>query len=195
MTTWYLIRSLGLVAYLAFSLSLALGASSTTSGTSGPAIDRRVVRQLLHRSVAVLGLLTLFLHLLLVVRDTFVPTSLSAVLVPMTASYRPFALALGTLALYAFVLAAAVGWSRTLIAAALSERAWRRLHGAAYVGWGLCLGHGILAGADSGQRWAWGVYAAGVGLVATALVWRRTAAARRPFRREVDGRFTARVVR
>jgi sulfoxide reductase heme-binding subunit YedZ len=195
MTTWYLIRSLGLVAYLAFSLSLALGASSATSGTGGPAIDRRVVRQLLHRSVAVLALVALFLHLLLVVRDTFVPTSLSAVLVPMTASYRPFALALGTLALYAFVLAAVVGWSRTLVAGALSEQAWRRLHGAAYAGWVLCLGHGILAGADTGQRWAWGVYAAGLALVVTALVWRQTAAARRPFRREVDGRFSARVVR
>lgn len=195
MTTWYLIRSLGLVAYLAFSLSVALGASSTTSAAGGAAIDRRVVRQLLHRSTAVLALLALFGHLLLVVRDTFVPTSLSAVLVPMTATYRPFALALGTVALYAFVLAAVVGWTRTTIAEALSEQAWRRLHGAAYVGWALCLGHGILAGADSGQRWAWAVYAAGVLLVATALVWRRTAAARRPFRREVDGRFRARVVR
>lgn len=195
MTTWYLIRSLGLVAYLAFSLSLALGASSTTSGAGGPAIDRRVVRQLLHRSVAVLALLALFLHLLLVVRDTFVPTSVTAVLVPMTASYRPFALALGTLALYAFAMAAVVGWTRTAIAGALSERAWRRLHGAAYAGWALCLGHGILAGADSGRRWAWLVYAAGVVLVAAALVWRRASVARRPFRREVDGRFSARVVR
>lgn len=195
MTTWYLIRSLGLVAYLAFSLSLALGASSTTSAAGEAAIDRRVVRQLLHRSVAILGLVSLALHLFFVVRDSFVPTSLTAVLVPMTAQYRPVALALGTLALYAFVLAAVVGWSRTAIATALSERAWRRLHSLAYAGWALCLGHGILAGSDTAHRWSWAVYAAGVALVATALVWRRATTARRPFRRELDGRFSARVAR
>ncbi|GAB4010237.1 hypothetical protein [Nocardioides ultimimeridianus] len=195
MTTWYLIRSLGLVAYLAFSLSLALGASSAISATGGAAIDRRVVRQLLHRSVAVLALVALFLHLLLVVRDSFVPTSVSQVLVPMTATYRPFALALGTLALYSFVLAAIVGWTRTAVAAALSERAWRRLHAAAYVGWVLCLGHGILSGTDAGRPWSWAVYGAGVVVVAAALGWRRATVARRPFRREADGRFSARAVR
>lgn len=195
MTTWYLIRSLGLVAYLAFSLSLALGASSTTSGAEHAAIDRRVVRQLLHRSVAVLGLVALLLHLVLVVRDSFVPTSLSAVLVPLTATFRPFALALGTLALYSFVLAAVAGWSRTAVAGALGERAWRRLHASAYVGWVLCLGHGILAGTDTSQQWSWLVYGAGAAVVVAALAWRRSAAARRPFQRHADGRFRARAVR
>jgi sulfoxide reductase heme-binding subunit YedZ len=194
-TTWYLIRSLGLVAYLLFSLTLALGAASTTSGATGEAIDRRVVRQLLHRSVAVLALGALAAHLVLVVLDSFVPTTLPQVLVPMTATYRPFALALGTVAMYSLVLAAVSGWARAAIASTFSEPAWRRVHHAAYVGWALCLGHGILAGTDSPRHWSWAVYAAGVVLVAGALSWRRASSRRRAVVRGADGRFRTGAMR
>ena len=195
MTTWYLIRSLGLVAYLALSLSLALGGASTTSARSPGAIDRRVVRQLLHRSVAVLGLVALAAHLVLVVLDSFVPTTLPQVLVPMTATYRPVALGLGSLAMYAFVLAAVTGWARSAIAGALSERAWRLIHASAYVGWMLCLAHGILAGTDTGRLWSWAAYAGGVLAVGGALAWRRASVGRWGLGRDASGRFHARAAR
>jgi len=192
--TYDLIRSFGLVAYLAFSLSLALGLASVTGGVTDGAIDRRLVRQLVHRSAAVLGLLALALHLVLVVVDTYVATPLSAVLVPFTAGYKVFALGLGTLAMYALVLAAVSGWARLTLARALSERAWRWLHGAAYAGWALCLGHGILAGPDSGQRWALAAYAGGALAVAAGGVV-RVAGGRHVLRRHGDGTFGYREVR
>lgn len=162
MTMYDLIRSFGLLAYLAFSLSVALGLASLSGGPSARALDRRVIRQLLHRSAAVVGLIALGAHLVLTVVDSYVSTSATAVLVPFTAGYQVFALGLGSLALYCFVAAAASGWLRLATARLISERGWRWLHRSAYLGWGLCLLHGILAGPDNGRPWAWGAYAAGV---------------------------------
>lgn len=188
MMMYELIRSFGLVAYLGFSLSLALGVASVTGGISHRAIDRRVVRQLLHRSAAVVGLLTLVTHIALTVIDSYISTPLHAVVVPFTSAYQTFALGLGSLALYSFVAAALSGWLRLSIAGLLSERAWRWVHRVSYVGWALCLGHGILAGPDTHQVWALGTYAAGVAAVAIG-VGVRIAGSRHVLRRDIDGAF------
>lgn len=194
MTIYHLIRSLGLVAYLAFSLSLALGVASLTGGVTDTAIDRRLVRQLVHRSAAVVGLVALALHIVLVVVDSYVSTPITAVLVPFTSGYKPFALGLGTLALYLLCLAAVSGWARLLLARLTSERGWRWLHRSAYAGWALCLLHGLLAGPDTRQGWALLAYAAGV-LAVGAGAAVAAAGARHVLRRDVHGSFRFREVR
>lgn len=183
-----LIRSCGLVTYLAFSLSVALGIASASGDVSDKAIDQRAVRQLLHRSVAVTGLAALVLHIALTVIDTYIATPLHAVVVPFTSSYKPLALGLGSLALYSFVIAAGAGWLRLAVARLLSERGWRRVHQSAYVGWALCLGHGLLAGPDTDQPWALAAYAAGVAVVVAGLA-ARIAGSRHVLRRQADGAF------
>ena len=194
MTMYDLIRAFGLVAYLGLSLSLALGIASVTGGVSDAAIDRRVVRQLLHRSAAVVGLLALGTHITLTVVDSFIATPLHAVVVPFTSGYQPFALGLGSLALYGFVVAALSGWFRLSVAGLLSETAWRWLHRSAYVGWALCLGHGLLAGPDTRQAWGLGTYAAGVVTVLIGLAVRR-AGERHVLRRDAAGAFRFREAR
>ena len=188
MMMYELIRSFGLVAYLGFSLSLALGVASVTGGATDRAIDRRVVRQLVHRSAAVVGLLTLVTHIALTVLDSYIATPLHAVVVPFTSGYQTFALGLGSIALYCFVAAAVSGWLRLSIAGMLSERAWRWVHRSAYAGWALCLGHGLLAGPDTHQVWALGTYAAGVVAVLVGLGV-KLAGDRHVLRRDVDGAF------
>ena len=194
MLTYDLIRSFGLVAYLGLSLSLALGIASVTGDVTDRAIDRRLVLQLVHRSAAVVGLLALVVHLTLVVLDTYVATPLSAVLVPFTSGYQPFALGVGTLAVYGLVLAAASGWLRIVVARRTSERGWRRLHRSAYAGWALCLLHGVLAGPDTGRPWTLAAYAGG-GLAVLAGVFVRAAGARHVLRRDLDGAFRFREAR
>ena len=194
MTMYALIRALGLVAYLAFSLSLALGLASRSGGLSPQALDRRVIRQLLHRSAAVVGLVVLATHIALTVVDTYVSTSITAVLVPFTAGYKAVALGIGTLALYAFVLSALSGWLRLATARVSSERGWRWLHRIAYLGWGLCLLHGVLAGPDLGRPWALGTYAVGVAAVVVGYLVHRSGS-RHVLRRGVDGSFRFREAR
>ena len=194
MVMYELIRSLGLVAYLAFSLSLALGIASLSGGLTDQALDRRVIRQLLHRSAAVVGLVALAAHLCLTLVDTYVSTSLTAVLIPFTSGYKALALGIGSLAMYAFVLAGASGWLRLTAARVLSERGWRRLHQLAYAGWALCLLHGVLAGPDLGQPWALAVYVLGVAMVVAGWVAHR-AGRRHVLHRDLTGAFHFREVR
>lgn len=184
MTIWYLMRACGLVALLAFSISVGLGAFSTV----GWRPERRLLHQLLHRSVAVLGLVFLLLHLTFVVLDTSVPIPLGVVLVPFTAAYRPFAVGLGTLALWSLVLAAVSGWARGSVLNAsprAGERTWRTLHAVAYVGWALSIGHGVLTGTDTGTWWTTLTYVvcAATGIAAVTTRWRH-----RSPRRVVDRR-------
>jgi len=194
MTMYDLIRSFGLVAYLAFSLSLALGIASLSGGAGPQALDRRVIRQLLHRSTAVVGLVALATHLTLTVLDSYISTSLTAVLVPFTAGYQVIALGIGTLALYCFLVAAVSGWLRLTTARVLSERGWRWLHRVAYAGWGLCLLHGVLAGPDTGSPWALASYALGVAAVVVGLGVHRLGS-RHALRRDLQGAFHIREAR
>lgn len=184
MTIWYLMRACGLVALLAFSIAVGLGALSTV----GWHPERRLLHQLLHRSIAGLGVLFLVLHLTFVVLDTSVPIPVGAVLLPFTASFRPLAVGLGTLAMWAMVLAVVSGLARGALRGSsteTSERTWRILHGASYVGWALSIAHGVLTGTDTGTWWTTATYAlcALTGTVALTMRWRR----REP-RRVIDRR-------
>lgn len=180
MTLWYLARAAGLIALLAATASVVLGAlASTGHGTDDRSRDRRVLRQLAHRSAAVVTVAMLGLHVVLVVTDSFVDLSVPGALVPFTAGYRGFALGLGTLAAYGLVAVAISGAARgRLAASARSARHWRALHASAYVVWLLSLGHGILAGTDTGRWWTWVLYAGSAAAVAGALVARLVVADR-----------------
>ncbi len=174
MTIWYLMRACGLVALLAFSTAVGLGALSTV----GWHPERRLLHQLLHRSIAVLGLIFLLLHLTFVVLDSSVPISVRAVLVPFTAPYRPLAVGLGTIAMWAVVLAALSGWTRGSFlrnSSETGERTWRVVHGISYAGWALSIAHGVLTGTDTGTWWTTLTYVLCAMAGAAALVtrWRR----------------------
>jgi len=186
MLMYQLIRALGLIAYLSFSLTVGLGIASAGGGRTIRALDRRLVRQLLHRSTAVIGLATLALHVGLTVADTYVDTSLAAVLVPFTAGYDTFALGLGSLAIYALVLAGISGWLRTTLARRVSERTWRWLHWGSYAGWALALLHGLIAGPDTAAVWALVTYAAGIALVLAGAIGRLVTARHQVRRRDGD---------
>ncbi|MFT4265582.1 MAG: ferric reductase [Nocardioides sp.] len=179
MTTWYLIRALGLVSLLALTATTCLGALATVGSRRPDAAEERLLRQLVHRSVAVLGLALLALHIALAVLDAYVSIPVWAVAVPLASGYRPVAVALGTLALYAFVTAAVSGWSRGRMAGSPGgARAWRALHLTAYAGWGLSMAHGIFTGTDTATWWAIATYAA-CGLLVTASVLARLGVRRR----------------
>jgi sulfoxide reductase heme-binding subunit YedZ len=170
MTFWYLARAGGLAAMVLLSLATAFGAlGSVRRGDP----ERRVVWQYLHRTAAITGLLFLVGHVSAVVLDAKSHVSLEAVVVPLTSSYRPIAVALGTLAAYLFVLVALLGALRGRLAASPGATAtWRALHASAYMAWGLGLLHGFLAGTDSGHTWVRALDALVVGLVLAALLVR-----------------------
>lgn len=180
MTIWLLARATGMVALIAFTASVALGALAASPKAlpihdkmaAGDRMDRRFLKQMAHRSAAVIGLALLLVHAILIIIDSFVNVSISGALVPLTAGFRPIALAAGTLSVYAFMAVAVSGALRGRLAtSAASVRRWRYVHLSAYAGWALAMGHGIFAGTDTGTRWATAMYVAcGVAVLAAVTV-------------------------
>lgn len=177
MTLWFLARAAGFVALLAATVTVTLGALGASARPPGTRVDRahvahvdrRVLAQLVHRSAAVITLAMLALHGVLLVLDHYVAVGWSGALVPFTAGYRGFALGLGTLALYAFLVVAASGALRGRLAGSpRAVRAWRGVHLSAYGAWVLALGDGVLAGTDTARPWALVLYGGCAALVAAA---------------------------
>ncbi len=166
MTIWYIARGAGLAALVLLTMSTAIGALMT--GRGKPAT--RVMWNYVHRVSASLGLGALVLHIGSILADSYAHVGWVASIVPFTSSFRPTWIGMGTLAVYTFVLVAAVGVARARIATSeRGTRVWRRLHGLAYVGWGLALLHGFNSGTDSGVGWVRGLYIACAAAVATAV--------------------------
>lgn len=178
MTLWYLARAAGFAALLAATASVTLGALASGSRTHEPrGRDRRVLRQLAHRSAAVVTIAMLALHVTLLVLDSYVDVSVPGALVPFTAGYRAVALGFGTLATYAMLVVAMTGALRGRIAAsAIGARSWRAIHLSAYAVWVLAMAHGLLAGTDTGTRWSWALYG-GCAVSVLVAVWIRVSAA------------------
>jgi sulfoxide reductase heme-binding subunit YedZ len=176
MTVWYIARGAGLAALVLLTLTTSLGALAT--GRGKPAT--RVVLSYVHRVTAALGLGVLLLHIGTILADRFAHVSLSSVVIPFTAGYRPTWVGVGTLAVYTFLLVATVGLARGRMAAsAVGAKLWRGLHALAYVGWGLAMLHGINAGTDRGVGWVRLLYVA-CGAAVAASVAVRIGLERRP---------------
>lgn len=163
MTTWIALRAAGIAAYVMLFLSVAWGLAATTR-PFGTRISKPT-STLVHRFMATCGLFLLAVHVVGLLVDRYVRFDVLDVLIPMRAPYRPLAVTLGVIAMYATVLVVVTSWLRTRIGTA----AWRRTHLLAVPAFTLSLLHGILAGTDSGLPWMWWTYVS-TGLIVVFLV-------------------------
>ena len=172
MTLWYLARAAGLVTMVMFTVSAVLGMVMPRIRSA----ERRFWLQYVHRSAAVTGLVLLLTHLVAVFADSYVSISPLVLVWPFGSGYRPFAMAVGALALYGLVLAALVGAARGRLASSEKfTKYWRKLHIAASVGWLLSIGHALLAGTDRSTPWMLGITVGCLAAVATAGAYRLNA--------------------
>jgi methionine sulfoxide reductase heme-binding subunit len=164
-TFWLLARAFGLTAYLLVTLSILVGLL----------LKARPFRSLkpaavtdLHRILAMLGLAAVAGHGIALVLDSTVRVSVPALFVPGLIPYRPVWTSVGVVAAETMVLVYASFSQRKRI----GTRNWRRLHWATYGIFAAATIHGLAAGSDSSQPWAFGVYLLAVGSVAAATSWR-----------------------
>jgi hypothetical protein len=148
---WYLTRSTGVVSLLLLTLTMVLGVIDVNrwSTPSWP----RFVLDSLHRSVSLLVLVFLGLHILTAVLDSFAPISLWEAIVPFIGSYRPLWLGLGAVA-FDLLLALTI---TSLMRQRLGHRAWRITHWLAYACWPIALLHGLGTGSDIKSLWSLGL--------------------------------------
>ena len=156
MTLWFTARGAGLSALLLLSMSTALGALMTGRGTPAG----RVVWHYVHRSDRVAGTPACSSCIIAtILADPYAGVGWRAALIPFTSGYRPTWVGLGTLAVYTFVLVAAVGAARGRFASTPRGAAiWRALHSLAYLGWAMAMWHGFLSGSDSDVTWVRALY-------------------------------------
>jgi sulfoxide reductase heme-binding subunit YedZ len=174
MLPWILGRGLGIAAYLCL---VALTAAGLWLRHPWRLRWRRPAPQAqlrLHATLAALTLVLLLGHITALVLDRYAGVGVRGAIVAGGASYRPFAVALGTVSVYLGLL---VGVSAAL-AGTLVRRAWLPVHKVASAVFVLTWLHALLAGSDS-SRLAWLYVVTGAFLIGLA-VTRRLAPAPAP---------------
>ncbi len=141
---WIIARSVGLTALVLLTVLVSLGIL-----LSHP-LNRSTWRQtkellVWHRYLSVFVLALIAVHVLAIVLDKYAHVSIVGALVPGLAGYRVLPVALGTVALYAFLITA----SSASYAQKLPPKLWMGIHRWALVIFALAWTHGVLAGADS----------------------------------------------
>jgi methionine sulfoxide reductase heme-binding subunit len=165
-TFWLLARASGLTAYVLLTTT-ALAGLVLKSRPFGRKVRAAALTDV-HRFLTFLALGALALHGLALTLDRTVHMPVAALVVPGASTYRPVPVALGVLACELGLLIA-VSFS---LRRRIGFRNWRRLHWLTYVLFAFATVHGIAAGTDSSQPWAFSLYLGAVGAVVFAASWR-----------------------
>lgn len=165
-TTWYAARAGGVVSYLLVSTCVLAGIL-LAGKRRVPSLPRFAVEDV-HRFLGILAGVFIAVHVGAVALDSVVPFSLTQLVVPFTASYRPLATGLGIVALELLLAVSVTNRLRSR----LPHRIWRRAHYATLAVWLLATVHGILSGTDRDQTWLLWLYALTVAAVAGAAALR-----------------------
>jgi methionine sulfoxide reductase heme-binding subunit len=163
---WYAARASGFAAYVLLSLVVCLGLA-----LGGKAQSRRWPRfsvEDIHRFGGLLVGSLIGVHVLAIAADSFLPFSLTQLLVPFTSTYRPLWTGLGIAAAELLVALAITNHYRRR----LRYGVWRKAHYLNFAVWGLASMHGLMAGTDRGAAWLAILYGISVASVLVLLVWR-----------------------
>ncbi|HEU5244200.1 MAG TPA: hypothetical protein VFU33_07360 [Gaiellaceae bacterium] len=163
---WYAARASGVAAYVVLSVVVCLGLT-----LGGKVQSRRWPRfsvEDVHRFGGLLVGSLLGVHVLAIAADSFLPFSLTQLLVPFTSSYRPLWTGLGIAAAELLVALAITNHYRKR----LPYSFWRKAHYLNFAVWALASVHGLMSGTDRGTAWLAVLYGVSVASVVTLLVWR-----------------------
>ena len=139
---WYASRATGIVCLVLLTVVALLGILVNRQGRL-PGLPRFAVTGL-HRSISLLAVGFLAIHVITAVADKFVTIQLIAAVVPFTSSYEPFQIGLGAVALD--LMAALIITS--LLRAHLGRRLWRGVHWLAYAAYPVAVVHSITSAKD-----------------------------------------------
>jgi methionine sulfoxide reductase heme-binding subunit len=141
---WLAARATGIAAFLLLTFQIALGlVLSHPTNKSTWKLSKRIFPWHEHLWVFVIAFLGV--HIVGIVLDPYAGVGIGGALIPGLSSYRSSPVALGTMALYAFLLTAITARYTRLLPSGM----WLSIHRLALVVWGLSWLHGILAGTDA----------------------------------------------
>jgi sulfoxide reductase heme-binding subunit YedZ len=163
---WYLMRGSGVTALLLLTGVLVLGIL-TSRHASLPSLPR-FATMTLHRSISLLAVAFLAIHVTTAVIDPYAQVRLVDTAIPFAGSWQPLMLGLGTLSLDLLVAVLV----SSLLMRRISRRTWRTIHWLGYGTWPLAFVHSLGIGSDSGTLWLRAIAVASFASIATAVIWR-----------------------
>ncbi len=163
---WYLTRGTGIVALILLTLSLGLGVANVLR-MRVPGAPRFVTLGV-HRTISLLAVAFVAVHVLTTVADGYVPIGIASAVIPFSAGYRPFWVGLGAVA-FDLLLALMI---TSLLRRRFGYRVWRTVHWAAYGCWPIAFVHALGTGTDPGTGWMTAILASLAGLVGAAVLGR-----------------------
>jgi predicted ferric reductase len=163
---WYTSRATGVVALVLLTAVLVLGIMVSRQARL-PGLPRFAGTSL-HRSVALLSVTFVAVHIATAIADPFVTIGIAASVVPFISPYEPFWLGIGAVSVD--LMLALIGTS--LLRARIGRRTWRAVHWLAYVSWPVAFAHSIGSGTDLRHGWMLDLGLACAAAVAAALAWR-----------------------
>ncbi len=156
--TWELVRSLGFAAYLLLFIGIASGIFQSMPFFGGKAKNLFFAA---HTFSLRTGLLLITAHVLLLAVDTYNPFSWTELLIPLASESKPVAYGLGILAFYLILFLAV----NSEVISLLGKKRWHLLHLLAYPAFLAAMIHGIAAGTDSSEPWAFAFYSVTGGII------------------------------
>jgi methionine sulfoxide reductase heme-binding subunit len=163
---WFAARGAGIVSLLLSTAVVCLGLL-TAMRFGRPGWPRFLTVEL-HRSIALVSVIFVGIHVVTAVLDPFTSLGIVAALVPLASSYRPVDVALGVVSVY-LVLAVLLS---SLVRDRISQRTWRAIHWLAYAAWPTAVLHSIAAGSDAFAPWMLALVGGCCAAVVGALIWR-----------------------
>jgi DMSO/TMAO reductase YedYZ heme-binding membrane subunit len=185
---WYATRGAGATTLVLLTISVVLGICEVRRWQPG-GVPRFAIAAM-HRTISLLALALLAVHIVTTLLDPFPPIGVLNAAVPFVTDYRPLWTGLGTLASDMLVALAVTSLARRR----LGYDAWRRLHWLAYACWPVALLHGLGNGSDADSTWMLALTMACVGAVVVAVGGRLAARPARPARGPVAGVLTLALV-
>jgi len=143
---WLAARATGIVTFLLLTFQICLGLIlSHPTNKSTWKLSKRIYPW--HEHLWVFVMAFLLVHIVSIVLDPYAKVTVAGALIPGLSEYRSSPIALGTMALYAFLLTAITARYTKLLPAGV----WLTIHRLSLFVFVLVWLHAVLAGSDSGE--------------------------------------------
>lgn len=174
---WYTSRATGLVALVLLTSVVVLG-TLVSNRVGGKKVGRFEFNEL-HRSLSLVAMTFLVIHVVTTVIDTYAPTGWLSAFVPFVSRYERVGVAVGTAAIDLMLAV----WVSSLFKSRVRPETWRYIHWLSWLAYVAAIAHTFLIGADSRSDWGLALTSTCAAAVAVAALWRRFARPHRAHRR------------
>lgn len=163
---WYISRAAGFIGLILLGLIGVLGIF--TAGNLRVAKGARFIAPDLHRSLSLLAIVVLGIHVGAAVADKYSYIGIKDVFIPFFSAYRPIWVGLGAVAVDLGIAIVVT----SLLRVKMGYRGWKLVHWASYPIFALSVIHGLGSGTDSSQGFSKFIYVVVGGVLILAIIAR-----------------------